>query len=85
MRAERFGSYSIEATVAGTPNLSRLKSMTRSLRLCPPPRCQMVWSPTLRRPLVRCFGSVNDLYGRSVVRSSLTVLVMKRRVGVTGL
>ena len=85
MRAERLGSYSIVATVAGIPNLSRLKSMMRSLRLCPPPRCQMVWSPVLRRPLVRCFGSVSGLCGRFVVRSSFTVLVVKRRVGVTGL
>ena len=29
MRAERFGSYSMAATVAGTPILSRLKSITR--------------------------------------------------------
>ena len=29
MRAERLGSYSIEATVAGTPSLRRLKSMMR--------------------------------------------------------
>ena len=29
MRAERFGSYSIAATLAGMPNLSRLKSMIR--------------------------------------------------------
>ena len=29
MRAERFGSYSMWATFAGTPSLSRLKSMMR--------------------------------------------------------
>ncbi len=29
MRAVRFGSYSIAATFAGTPSLSRLKSMMR--------------------------------------------------------
>ena len=29
MRAVRFGSYSIDATLAGTPILLRLKSMTR--------------------------------------------------------
>ena len=85
MRAERLGSYSIEATVAGIPVLSRLKSMMRSLRLCPPPRRQIVRSPALRRPLMRCFGSVNGLYGRLVVRSSLTVVVVNRRVGVVGL
>src|SRR5262252_5279181 len=85
MRAERFGSYSMVTTVAGMPALSRLKSMMRSLRLCPPPRCQIVWSPELRRPLMRCFDSVSGLYGRLVVRSSLTVEVVNRRVGVTGL
>src|SRR3974390_2621658 len=85
MRAERLGSYSMVATVAGMPNLSRLKSIVRNLRLWPPPRCQMVWSPELRRPLVRRFGSVSGLCGRFVVKSSFTVLVVKRRVGVTGL
>ena len=29
MRAERFGSYSMCATLAGTASLSRLKSMMR--------------------------------------------------------
>jgi hypothetical protein len=29
MRAERFGSYSIAATLAGTPSLRRLKSIAR--------------------------------------------------------
>jgi len=29
MRADRFGSYSIAATLAGMPNLFRLKSMRR--------------------------------------------------------
>ena len=29
MRADRFGSYSIAATFAGTPSLVRLKSMIR--------------------------------------------------------
>ena len=29
MRVERFGSYSIEATFAGTSSLRRLKSMIR--------------------------------------------------------
>ena len=52
----------------GMPTLSRLKSMMRSFRLCPPPWCQMVRSPELRRPPVRCF----DLSQRLVrlVRSS---------------
>ena len=29
MRAERFGSYSIDATFAGTPSFVRLKSILR--------------------------------------------------------
>ena len=29
MRAVRFGSYSMAATLAGTPSLSRFQSMTR--------------------------------------------------------
>src|ERR1700687_5917748 len=40
MRAERFGSYSIVETFAGISCLSRLKSMIRYIRLCPPPRHQ---------------------------------------------
>ena len=35
MLAERFGSYSIEATLPGTPSLSRRKSMTRYRLLWP--------------------------------------------------
>src|SRR5437899_9996901 len=85
MRAERFGSYSMVATVAGTPDLSRLKSMVRIFRLCPPPRCHMVMSPALRRPPVRCLILVSGLCGRFVVRSSLTTVDLKRSVGVIGL
>src|SRR5207245_3208477 len=85
MRAERLGSYSIETTVAGLPFLSRLKSMSRSLRLCPPPRCQMVMSPALRRPPVRSLMRVSGLCGLSVVSSSLVSVVLKRNDGVVGL
>src|SRR3954466_4303553 len=85
MRAERLGSYSMVATVAGTPALSRLKSMERILRLCPPPRCHMVMSPALRRPPGRCLILVSGLCGRFVVRSSLTTVDLKRSVGVIGL
>ncbi len=51
------------ATVAGIPILSRLKSMMRSLRLCPPPIKRMVVSPELRRPPVRGLGSSSGLCG----------------------
>ncbi len=85
MRAERLGSYSMDATVAGTPVLSRLKSMMRSLRLWPPPRNQLVMSPELRRPPVPFLVSVSGLCGRSPLRSSLTSVVWNRNVEVTGL
>src|SRR5215472_16360614 len=85
MRDERLGSYSIETTVPGTAALSRLKSITRSLRLCPPPRCQMVISPALRRPPMRSLMCVNGLCGLSAVSSSLVSVVLKRNDGVIGL
>ena len=69
------GTYSIVVTVAGIPVLSRLKSMMRSLRLCPPPINRIVVSPELRRPPVRCLGSTNGLCGCLVVISSLTSVV----------
>src|SRR6267142_4835223 len=85
MRAERFGSYSIVATVPGTPVLSRLKSMVRSLRLCPPPRCQMVMSPEFRRPPVRLLICVRGLCGFDAVSSSFVRVVLNRCDGVIGL
>ena len=50
MRADRFGSYSIAATLAGMPSLSRRKSIRRYSRLCPPPRCHDVVCPLALRP-----------------------------------
>ena len=50
MFAERFGSYSIVATLAGMPSLSRLKSMRRSFCLLPPPMCRTVMRPCALRP-----------------------------------
>src|ERR1700690_2405736 len=85
MRAERLGSYSMVATLPGTPYFSRLKSIKRSFCLCPPPWWRMVRSPELRRPPVRCLTTRSGLCGVSVVRSSLTSEVWKRSVGVTGL
>src|SRR5271163_1755918 len=84
MRAERLGSYSIVVTVAGIPAFSRLKSIMRSFCLCPPPRCQLVMSPELRRPPVRCFFSTSGLCGCCVVISSLTIVVRYRSVCVVG-
>src|SRR5687767_3344655 len=85
MRAERFGSYSIVATLPGMPALSRLKSMMRYRRLWPPPRHQIVCSPVLLRPPDGCRFSVSGPCGLSVVISSNVSTVIWRRPGVTGL
>src|SRR5205814_854004 len=63
MRAVRFGSYSIAATLAGTPNFSRRKSMRRYCRLWPPPRYRAVIWPLLLRPPVPRRGSTSDFSG----------------------
>src|SRR2546423_3090899 len=62
MRAERLGSYSMVATRAGTPSLSRLKSMRRYRRLCPPPRWRVVMRPWLLRPAFDLRGRRSGLY-----------------------
>src|SRR2546429_6301228 len=69
MRAVRFGSYSIAATLAGTPNFSRRKSMRRYCRLWPPPRYRDVMWPLLLRPPVPRFGSSSDFSGVAFVIS----------------
>src|SRR3972149_1900336 len=63
IRADRFGSYSTVATTPGMPFLSRLKSITRYIRLCAPPRHHTVISPWLLRPPDRCSGSTSGLLG----------------------
>src|SRR5215510_15285332 len=85
MRAERFGSYSMVATFAGMSSLSRLKSMTRYIRLWPPPRHHDVSWPWLLRPPVVCIGSTSGLYGSSVVMSSKVCTVWNREPGDVGL
>ena len=85
MRDERLGSYSIDATTAGMPTLSRLKSTTRYACLAPPPMNREVTRPVLLRPPVRFLDSTSDFSGRSLVMSSRDTTVWKRRVGVTGL
>src|SRR5271163_2431395 len=85
MRAERFGSYSMDATFAGTPIFSRRKSIDRKRRACPPPRCQELISPWLLRPPVRFFDSVSDFSGDSLVISLLSSMDRNRRDGVYGL
>jgi hypothetical protein len=51
MYADRFGSYSMAATRAGTPSFrERLKSILRYRRLAPPPRWRAVLRPLVLRP-----------------------------------
>src|SRR3984893_11888537 len=81
----RFGSYSMAATLAGTPTLSRRKSTWRYCFLCPPPRCQITISPWLLRPPERCFGSSRAFSGSCLVIWLLSRTVINRRDAVYGL
>src|SRR6185437_13902942 len=86
MRAERFGSYSMPATLAGMPSFSRRKSTSRSIRLAPPPRCRTVMRPWTLRPLLRLPLVRSRLFsGVFLVISSLVRKVMYRRAGEVGL
>src|SRR5438876_8507600 len=85
IRALRLGSYSIVATFAGISRLSRLKSITRYIRLCPPPRHHDVRWPRLLRPPDSCCGSTSGLYGSDVVMSSKVWTVWNREPGDVGL
>src|SRR5579884_890229 len=85
MRAERLGSYSIAATLAGTPNLLRLKSIMRYARLAPPPRWRVVIRPWLLRPACFLSLTVSDFSGLVLVISSKVETDMPRRPGDVGL
>src|SRR3954451_5251383 len=85
MRALRLGSYSIAATLAGTPSLFRLKSTMRYCCLWPPPRWRDVLRPYELRPPVRGLGASSDFSGRSFVISEKSETVWKRRPGLVGL
>src|SRR6266542_3104038 len=86
MRAVRLGSYSICATLAGTPSLSwRRKSISRYARLCPPPWCRVVMRPELFRPPLPCSGRTSDFSGSSRVTSTKSAWLAPRRPGVVGL
>src|SRR5436305_3145692 len=85
MYAERFGSYSICATLAGTPSLRRLKSIFRYRRLAPPPRCREVLRPRALRPPDLLRPSVRDFSGSDRVISAKSGYVTKRRPGEVGL
>src|SRR3984893_18024435 len=81
----RFGSYSMAATLAGTPTLSRRKSTWRYCFLCPPPRCQITISPWLLRPPERFLGSSSAFSGSCLVIWLLSRTVINRRDAVYGL
>src|SRR5215218_999058 len=85
MRQVRFGSYSMLATVAGTPSLCRRKSMTRYCCLWPPPRWRAVLRPWLLRPPVRDFLASSDFSGVVRVTSAKSETVWNRRPGLVGL
>src|ERR1700739_1912991 len=85
MLALRLGSYSIASTLAGTPSLSRRKSILRYCFLWPPPRCHTEISPWLLRPPERFFGSSRLFSGVCFVIWLLSSTVMNRRDAVYGL
>src|SRR5215469_6562166 len=86
MRAVRFGSYSMCATLAGTPSLScRRKSISRYARLCPPPWCRAVTRPWTFRPPLLCSGRTSDFSGSLRVISEKSEPLAPRRPGVVGL
>src|SRR5947207_4061508 len=84
MRALRLGSYSMVATLAGTPSLFRLKSTMRYCCLWPPPRCREVLRPYALRPPVRGLGASRLFSGLSVVISEKSETVWNRRPGLVG-
>src|SRR5918992_1112440 len=86
MRAVRFGSYSMCATLAGTPSLSlRLKSISRYCRLWPPPWCRVVIRPCTFRPPFLDSGASSDFSGVDRVISAKSATLEPRRPGVVGL
>src|SRR4029450_6682757 len=86
MRAVRFGSYSMWATLAGTPSLStRRKSISRNCRLWPPPRGGVVIRPCTLRPPLLGSGRSNDFSGVDRVMSAKSATLEPRRPGVVGL
>src|SRR5438309_6265056 len=85
MYAERLGSYSMCATLAGTPSLRRLKSILRYSRLAPPPRWRAVLRPRALRPPDFLSPSVSDFSGSERVISAKSGYVTNRRPGDVGL
>src|SRR5215212_4917950 len=85
MCAERFGSYSTAATLAGIPRLSRLKSISRYFCLWPPPMKREVIRPLLLRPPLFGLPLVSAFSGDVLVMSWYDACVEKRTPGEVGL
>src|SRR4051794_41239758 len=85
MYAERFGSYSIAATLAGTPSFERLKSILRYRRLAPPPRWREVLRPCALRPPDFRRPSTRVFSGSPFVISEKSGYETKRRPALVGL
>src|ERR1700742_2246093 len=84
MYAVRFGSYSIAATLAGTPSLLRLKSILRYRRLAPPPRWREVLRPLELRPPGFVSPSTSGFSGCERVISAKSGYETNRRPGEVG-
>src|SRR3989304_6773627 len=84
MFAVLFGSYSIAATFAGMPTLSRLKSIMRRILLWPPPIQRTVTLPALFLPPVFLMGAVRPFSGLFLATSCMRV-VFSLRAGEVGL
>src|SRR5947209_8349545 len=85
MYAERFGSYSMAATLAGTPSLERLKSILRYSRLAPPPRWRAVLRPRALRPPDFVRPSTSVFSGSVFVISEKSGYETKRSPALVGL
>src|SRR3954452_6006054 len=86
MRAVRLGSYSMCATLAGTPSLSlRRKSISRYCRLWPPPWCRVVMRPWTLRPPFLGSGASSDFSAVDRVISAKSAPLEPRRPGGVGL
>src|SRR5947209_16008425 len=85
MRALRLGSYSMWATLAGTPSLLRRKSTTRYRRLVPPPWWRAVIRPCVFRPALLRPLATRDFSGVERVSSSKLDTLAPRLPGVVGL
>src|SRR3981081_618915 len=85
MRAVRLGSYSMWATLAGIPSLSRRKSIRRYCCLWPPPWWRVVILPWTLRPACFGLGTTSERSGWSRVISEKSANDIPRRPGVVGL